>query len=90
MKKTMRVKEWLVNRIDEEARGYNRMIDINKDREFGAPAIADEDGCLTIYVEEIESESEKAYKCKLGAETMNGAVTTWSAWIAKSQIVEVL
>ena len=86
--KAIRIKEWLANKIDEEAHAYNISIKMDRNREWGTLAKADENGYMEVYVEEEIKETEKAINVKLEATKLNKAMncTTWTAWIPKSQI----
>lgn len=42
--KTIRIKEWLANKIDEEAHAYNISIKMDRNREWGTLAKANTKG----------------------------------------------
>lgn len=86
--KSIRIKEWIANKINEEAHGYNIAINIDNIREWGTTARVDENGFMEVYVEEKLSETEKAIKVKLEATKLDKDMTetTWTTWIPKSQI----
>lgn len=79
MKGTWTVKEWIFDKINDAAKRYNTYI-----------AGEYKDGMLDhskLRVEEVLAETDKAYKVALDAETANGHVKTWTAWVPKSAIV---
>lgn len=73
------VKEWFFDKVNEAARSYHIYL-VGESK----------DGMLDhtkLRVEEVLAETEKAYKVHLDAETANGHVRTWTAWIPKSVIL---
>lgn len=77
-KTTITVKEWFFNKVYDEMRTYHIF-----------PAGTYTDGVLDrtkLRIEEVEKETEKAFKVVIDAETENGHVKAWSAWIPKSVI----
>lgn len=73
------VKEWIFDKINDEAKRYNMML-VGEYK----------DGMLDhtkLRVDEVLQETEKAYKVALDAETVGGHAKSWTAWIPKSQII---
>ena len=74
------VKEWLFDKINKQAHAYHTYLV----GEYN-------DGMLDhtkLRVNEVLAETEKAFKVALDAETANGIVKTWTAWLPKSAVVE--
>lgn len=81
-----KVKEWVVNKAQDIASGYNVFIDVeSRDEKTGATK-ADENGYLTVVVEEVLNETEKAVQVILASGSVVGSCKGWKTWIPKSQI----
>ena len=83
----MKIKEWIYNKIQDEARMYNRFIDVaDASRNEVGAITADEDGYIEVIVEEKIKETEKAFNVKLSTGEVDGSYMGWNCWIPKSQI----
>ena len=80
---TLKVKEWVINKAQETATRYNTFIDFERNEEGMAKV---EDGFLTVYVEEVVSETAKAIQIVLGTGSVLGSSKGWKMWVPKSQI----
>ena len=86
MRKTLRVKEWFVDKQQEAARRYNMYIDVTDECRGELGQIeADANGMIEI-VAEILKESEKAIQAKLETGSTVGSNKGWTCWIPKSLI----
>lgn len=83
--KTLKVKSWFIEKVQIEALRYNMIIDKNIDRECGETLKEDENGCYTVYVEELK-ETEKAIQVKLATGHIEGSTKGYTTWIPKSVI----
>lgn len=83
----MKIKEWIYDKIQDDARRYNRFIDVadTSRNEVGA-ITADEGGYIEVIVEETIKETEKAFNVKLSTGEIDGSYMGWNCWIPKSQI----
>lgn len=81
--KELRVKEWIIDKAQSTATAYNCFIDCKKD-ENGMDIV--EDGFVTVFVEEMISESEKAIQVRLQTGAVVGSYKGWKLWVPKSQI----
>ncbi len=83
--KTIRIKEWFLDKTQQVAKTYNCFIDTPERGEHGL-AVVDENGTVAVIVEEELSESEKAVKVRLATGSIVGSVKGWTTWIPKSVI----
>ena len=81
------VKEWVITKAQQTASCYNCFIDYERDESSGLGIAKRENGCITVYAEEILNESEKAIQVRLRTGDVVGSVKGWKLWIPKSQIV---
>ena len=79
----IKVKEWIIDKAQETAGRYNCYIDYLRN-EDGMALV--EDGYLTVTVEEVIKETEKAVQVRLETGGVLGSVNGWKVWIPKSQI----
>lgn len=86
MRKTLRVKEWFIDKQQQTARRYNVYIDVT-DASRGEldQIVADENGMIEV-IAEILKESEKAIQVKLQSGAVVGSYNGWTCWIPKSLI----
>lgn len=84
----MRVKEWVIDKIEDESRKYNRYIDVTEYSRQNAVGMvkADKDGFVEIIADQILKETEKAIQVQLSTGGVVGSAKGWRAWIPKSQI----
>lgn len=82
-KRTLKVKEWIIDREQRTASAYNMFIDFERDSE-GYRKV--ENGYLTVTVEETLAETAKAIRVRLATGSVVGSVKGWTLWIPKSQI----
>lgn len=87
--KELKVKEWIIDKAQATASGYNVYIDYaRRDEEHGTPIV--EDGYVYVLLDEpILEETEKAIKVRLTSGLVVGSYKGWTLWIPKSQIMEV-
>jgi len=81
----IKIKEWFYDKTQAIARGYNVYIDVESRGEFGEVK-ADENGYITVLVDEVIAESEKAVQVKLASGGVVGSYKGWKTWIPKSVI----
>lgn len=81
--KELKVKEWVIDKAQQTATFYNCHIDYKRN-ENGFCLVTD--GYMTVYVEEIIAETEKAIHVRLATGAVIGSVKGWKVWIPKSQI----
>ena len=86
MQQWIKVKEWIIDKAQETAGAYNCYIDYKRDDE-GLRLV--EDGFLTVYVEEVLKETEKAVQVRLATGSVVGSCKGWRVWIPKSQMIEL-
>ena len=79
----IRVKEWLLDKTQQDARSNHAWIDILERNENGTAKI--EDGYIKIAAEVLK-ETEKAINVKISCDGTLGANWTY-AWLPKSQII---
>ena len=84
--KELKVKEWVINKAQDEAQKYNIWIDYSRRNEGVAETPLVEDGCVFVWVEEILKETEKAVQVRLSSGEVVGSGKGWTLWIPKSQI----
>ena len=82
-RRTMTVKEWVIDKAQDTASRYNMFIDFVRDENGNRKIV---NGCVTVIVEEKLAESEKAVKVRLQTGEIVGSSKGWTLWIAKSQI----
>lgn len=86
--KVYTIKEWLRDKIDEEAKSYHMLLDgcysFDTDNHVDGSISLNHS---TILVEEVVSETEKAVKVQLSATTFGGHYHAFTAWLPKSQII---
>ena len=90
--KELMVKEWMFNKVNDEAQAYNTLIDVKYIEEMSDDdydMIYREDGYVTVYVEEELRETEKAVYVKLSTGAIDGSFKGWKCWLPKSVIKEV-
>lgn len=81
----LKVKAWVIDKAQEEAKRFNTWIDIVSRNEENK-VTADEQGYYTVIVEELIKETEKAVFAKLSSGSIVGSSNGWQLWIPKSQI----
>ena len=81
--KTMKVKEWIIDKAQQAAGAYNCYIDYERGEDGTAKK---ENGFVTVYVEAILGETGKAVQVRLRTGDVVGSVKGWKLWIPKSQI----
>lgn len=80
------VKEWIVDKAQETASRYNTYIDFARDENDMRLV---QDGFLTVTVEEVLKETEKAVQVRLSTGEVVGSCKGWKLWIPKSQMKEI-
>lgn len=81
----IKVKDWFIEKTEQTSKRYNTWIDIYSRDEMGK-SISDENGYLTVCVDEIISETEKAVQVVLHTGDVVGSGKGWKTWIPKSVI----
>ena len=81
--KELNIKEWFYNKTEETANRYNTFIDVARNEDG---TIKIENGCTTVYAQEVLSESEKAIQVVLSTGSVIGSYKGWKTWIPKSVI----
>lgn len=81
----MKIKDWFYNKTSDVAKSYNTFIDFARN-EDGMCKV--EDGYITVVVEEVISESEKAIQVRLASGESVGSYKGWKTWVPKSVICE--
>ena len=81
----VKVKQYVINKAEETSRRYNTWIDIYSRDDKGSVVI--EDGYVTVMVQEVISESEKAVQVILSTGDIVGSTKGWKTWIPKSAIM---
>lgn len=81
----MKIKTWFMNKVGEQARHYNMLLDYvrNADR----IGFKEEDGCVFPLVEQILKETEKAIQVRFSTGMIDGSQKGWTTWVPKSVIV---
>lgn len=82
-RQSMKVKEWIIDKAQRTAADYNCWIDFERD-EQGMRKV--ENGYLTVIVDEVLAETEKAVQVRLQTGEVVGSYKGWKLWIPKSQI----
>lgn len=82
----LKIKEWFWQKIHASAKCYNTFIDYVRD-ESGMMKV--DDGYVTVIVEEVISESEKAIQVMLSSGGVVGSCKGWKTWIPKSVIYAI-
>lgn len=80
----VKVKEWVIDKIQNTAERYNTYIDIYSRDENGM--VSSENGYVVVKVIEVLKESEKAVEVVLSTGDVVGSYKGWKAWIPKSAI----
>lgn len=78
--KEIKVKEWFVNKAQNEATRYNIFFDHERNEDG---TIKVENGFVTVFGE-IVAETEKAIKVELMTGSVVGSGKGWQTWIPKS------
>lgn len=82
----IRVKEWIIDKAQETASGYNCFIDYaERDEVLGCAKVVD--GYIKVQVEEVLKETEKAVYVRLHTGDVVGSIKGWKVWIPKSQML---
>lgn len=74
----MTIKEWFYDKTENTSSYYNLFIDKTDNN----------DGTVTVVVEEKLDESDKAVKVRLSTGDVVGSCKGWTTWIPKSVIVK--
>ena len=82
---TAKIKEWFFDKIQETAGQYSCYINVISRNNDGM-IIADTDGYVTVEVDEIIKESDKAVQMKLATGDIEGSYNEWKTWVPKSVI----
>ena len=85
-RKQLKVKEWIIDREQSKATGYNVFMDFERDDSTGTRKVTD--GFLTVTVTVI-SETEKAIRINIESGLVVGSSAGWITWVPKSQTEEV-
>lgn len=83
MEKSIRIKNWLLEQVQQKAKHYDVYIDEER-TEQGALKLTD--GFATV-VGEILSETEKAVKVLLSSGKIVGSYKGWETWLPKSCVI---
>lgn len=86
-RKYIKIKEWMYDKVSQTAKSYNCYIDCFTRSEIGMIQ-ADENGFVTVLVDEFLAESEKAIQVRLRTGMIDGSVKGWKCWLPKSCIAE--
>lgn len=87
--KEIKIKDWFFNKMQDEAKRYNCWIDVKYNEEMqegDANLINNEDGYITVYVQEEIKETEKAVNVVLSTGFIDGSTKGWKTWIPKTVI----
>lgn len=79
----MKIKEWFYDKTADVAKSYNTFIDFERN-EDGMRKV--ENGYMTVVVEEVLAESDKAIQVRLASGAVVGSYKGWKTWIPKSVI----
>lgn len=87
----MKIKNWLLTKVQNEAKGYNMWINVEYGEddylnENGTKVLIDEEGYATVQVDEIIKETPKAVRVRLATGAVDGSGKGWCTWLPKSQI----
>ena len=86
--KKIRIKEWLFDKVQNEARRHNIFIDTpERTNDEFRKAVVHDDGTVLVIAEETLSETDKAIKVRLSSGSVVGSHKGWILWAPKSQIV---
>lgn len=85
----LKVKQWVIEKAQETASKYNTFIDYKRDESTEIHTALVEDGYITVYVDEVLKETEKAVEVKLATGEVIGSYKGWNVWIPKSQMMVV-
>ena len=85
-RKVLKIKQWFIDKIAEEASNYNYYFNYFKRTELGTAYVEDE--CVFVVADEVLNESEKAIKVRLATGDVVGSYKGWVAWVPKSVICE--
>ena len=80
-----KIKEWFYDKKCEEAKNYKVYIDAYSRDERGE-IVTDENGYITVLIDEVYKETEKAIEVRLGSGYVVGSVKGWKTWVPKSVI----
>lgn len=83
--KIFKIKEWLFDKINNEAKGYHMLLDGEYHDESGNRVLDH----TSIHVIEVLSETEKALRVKLECTTFGGHYHSYTTWLPKSQIISI-
>ena len=81
----IRVKEWLYEKTQQDARSHHAWIEILERTDDSLETVKVEDGYIKIAAEVLK-ETEKAVNVKISCDGTLGANWTY-AWLPKSQII---
>lgn len=83
---TMTIKVWVIDKAQDVARKYDTYLNITS-RDDNGVICEDKNGCYTVEVVEVVSETEKAMQIKVATGAVVGSYKGWTMWVPKSQIV---
>lgn len=83
----MKIKTWIIDKAQDEARRYNIFFDVTRRTEdaFRIPLVEDE--CYFMKIDEVLKETEKAIQIKISSGDVVGSYDGWTLWVPKSQIM---
>lgn len=82
----MMVKKWMLDQKQNEAARYNMWFEIAKESRTELGIVADEDGFVTVILDDIIKETEKAVQVVVATGDIVGSSKGFKAWFPKSQI----
>lgn len=85
----LKVKKWIIDKAQSEAKKYNIWFDISRRTNDISNTPLVEDDCLYIHCEEVLSETEKAVQVKVSTGSVDGSAKGWTLWVPKSQIMAI-
>lgn len=83
---TLRIKEWFENKIQMEASRYNMLFNVKYTEINGIRQMDTTDGYVTVEIEEVIKETEKAMQIKIATGHIDGSTKGYTTWIPKSVI----
>lgn len=84
--KELKVKEWVIDKAQDVAGGYDIWIDYARRRDDITKLPVVEDGYVYVKVLDVLKETEKAIQVHLASGEVVGSMNGWKMWIPKSQI----
>ena len=79
----IKIKEWFYNKTEETSSRYNTFVDAERNEDG---TIKIENGYVTVLVQEVLSETEKAVQVVLSTGNVVGSCKGWKCWVPKSVI----